>query len=64
MTSELDNLEDNLHLLLILNQLMKKDDVYSQRCSPDCPGFVEKDWNLLQLSIMELEEKIKILKSK
>jgi hypothetical protein len=64
MVLELDNLEDYLHLLMILDKLMRKDDVYRQRCTPECPSFVEKDWNLLQLSIMDIEEKIKILKSR
>ncbi len=64
MSLELENLEDYLHLLTILDTFMRKDKVYSQRCTPECPSFIEKDWNLLQLNIMDLEEKIKILKSR
>lgn len=64
MSHELENLEDYLHLLLILDKLMRRDGEYSKRCTPECPNFVEKDWNLLQLSIMDIEEKIKIFKSK
>lgn len=64
MSLELENLEEHLHLFMILDRLMRHDDVYKQRCTPSCPSFVEKDWNLLQLNIMDLEEKIKVLKSK
>jgi hypothetical protein len=64
MTQELENLEDYLYLFIILDKLMRRDVEYSKRCSPECPSFVEKDWNLLQLSIMDIEEKIKILKFK
>jgi hypothetical protein len=64
MYSELETLQDYLHLLMILDQLMRRDSIYSQRCNPSCPNFVEKDWNLLQLTIMDLEEKINKIKNR
>jgi hypothetical protein len=62
--TELETLEEYLDLLLTLDELMRRDPIYSQRCTPHCPVYVEKRWNMLQLNIMDIEEKISILKSK
>ncbi len=62
--TELETLEEYLDLFVTLDELMRKDENYSKRCTPNCPNYVEKRWNILQLNIIDIEEKIKKLKSR
>lgn len=51
-------LKEKLMLMLMLDDYMRKDPIYQSRCSPNSPGFVEANWNLVQISIIKIEEKI------
>jgi hypothetical protein len=55
---KIETIKEKLRLYLILDELMRKDPIYKMRCQPSCPSHVETDWNLLQLRIIYLEDKI------
>jgi len=55
---KIEIIKEKLRLYLILDELMRKDSIYKMRCQPRCPSYVETDWNLLQLRIIHLEDKI------
>ena len=57
------NLKERLSLFLLLDDYMRKDPIYQTRCSPNAQGFVEANWNLVQISIINLEEKIEYYES-
>jgi len=58
---ELEELKEELYMLLLLDEFMRKDPLYKNRCDPRTPQYVENNWNKLQLRIINLEEKIRIL---
>ena len=55
---KISTLKEKLSLFLLLDEYMRKDPVYQARCSPSAQGFVEANWNLVQINIIKLEEKI------
>jgi hypothetical protein len=55
---KIETIKEKLRLYLILDNLMRKDPIYKLRCRPECPSYVETDWNLVQMKIIYLEEKI------
>jgi hypothetical protein len=57
------DLKEKLSLFLLLDEYMRKDPVYQARCSPSAQGFVEANWNLVQINIIKLEEKIEYYES-
>jgi hypothetical protein len=58
---DVDELKEELYWLLLLDEFMRKDPLYQNRCDPRTPRYVENNWNKLQLRIINLEEKIRIL---
>jgi hypothetical protein len=57
------DLKEKLSLFLLLDDYMRKDPVYQARCSPNAQEFVEANWNLVQINIIKLEEKIEYYES-
>jgi hypothetical protein len=55
---KIEIIRDKLRLYLILDDLMRKDPVYKLRCKPECPSYIETDWNTVQIKITYLQDKI------
>jgi hypothetical protein len=57
------DLKEKLSLFLLLDGYMRKDPVYQTRCSPNAQGLIESNWNLVQINIIKIEEKIEYYES-
>jgi len=57
---ELSNLKDELYLINMLSDYMRKDFKYQNRCNPMVKNdpSVETDWNMVHIKMVELERRI------
>jgi hypothetical protein len=56
----IETIKEKISLFLMLDTYMRKDPVYQQRCRPEAPAFVETNWNMVQIKIKHLEDKLEM----